>query len=85
MILQTQEMTQEVTIITKVVASSFYDITGIFYGLFRKKSRDRFISLTQAKISEIHNRSGKWTKRKIPLPHNFIGINNQNIESVTIS
>jgi hypothetical protein len=85
MIMQTQEIAQEVTIITKVVASSFYDISGIFFGLFRKKSRDRFISLTQVKIAEIHNRPGKWTKREIPLPHNFIGISNQNIESVTIN
>ncbi len=85
MIKQTQEAAQEVTIITKAIASSFYDITGVFYGLFRKKSKDKFISLTQAKIVEIHNRPGKWVKREITLPYNFICISNQNIESVTIA
>lgn len=85
MIKQTHETAKEVMIITKAVASSFYDINGVFYGLFKKKSKDRFISLTQAKIVEIHNRPGKWVKRKINLPHNFICINNQNIESVRIA
>lgn len=81
---QTQENSQLVNIITKEVANSFYDITGTFFGLFKKKSKDKFIPLTDASIIEIHKRQDKWTKRKLFLPHNFICVSNQHIESVVL-
>ena len=84
MIKDTQENAQMVNIITREVSNSFYDITGSFYGLFKKKSKDKFIPLTQVKIVEIYKRQEKWTKREVKLPHSFIGVSNQHIESVTI-
>jgi hypothetical protein len=83
MVIQTKEEAQSVNIITKQVANSFYDITGRFFGLFRKKSKDNFIPLTQANIVEIYRKEDKWVRKKINLPHNFICVSNNHIESVT--
>jgi hypothetical protein len=83
MVKQVQENAQQVNIITRMGASSFYDITGTFYGLFKKKSKDKFFPLTQASIVEIFKKQDKWGKKVISLPHNFICINNASVESVT--
>jgi hypothetical protein len=80
---QTNEEVQTVNIITKQVANSFYDINGIFFGLFKKKSNDNFIPLTQTNIVEIYKKQDKWVQNKVKLPHNFICVNNNHIESVT--
>lgn len=84
MIQQTQEKAQTVNIITKVVSNSFYHITGSFYGLFKKKTNDKFFPLTQANIVEVCKNQDTWTKKEIGLPHMFIGVSNQHIESMTI-
>lgn len=84
MVKQTQEKAQTINIITKHVAKSFYHITGSFYGLFKKKSKDKFVPITQASIVEIFKKQDKWAKRAVHLPHNFIGVSNQHIESITI-
>jgi hypothetical protein len=81
---QSQETAQTVNIITRTVGHSFYDITGTFFGMFKKKAKDNFVSLTQANIAEISRRSDKWVKKTISLPHGFIGVNNQHIESITM-
>ena len=65
---QTKEDIQTVNIITKQVANSFYDITGEFFGLFKKKSKDNFIPLTQANIVEIYRKQDKWVQKKVKLP-----------------
>jgi hypothetical protein len=80
---QTNEEVQTVNIITKQVANSFYDINGIFFGLFKKKSNDNFIPLTQTNIVEIYKKQDKWVQNKVKLPHNFICVNNNHVESVT--
>lgn len=83
MVRQTNEEVQTVNIITKQVSDSFYDITGIFFGLFKKKSKDNFIPLTQANIVEICRKQDKWVQKKVNLPHGFICVSNNHIESVT--
>lgn len=83
MVRQTNEVVQTVNIITKQVANSFYDITGTFFGLFKKKSKNNFIPLTQANIVEIYRKQDKWVKKKVKLPHHFICVGNNHIESVT--
>lgn len=80
----TQEKIQTVNIITKAVANSFYDIEGTFFGLFKKKSNDKFLPLTDVKILEIFKRQEKWFKREIILPHKFIGMANSHIELAII-
>ncbi|MBC2714215.1 MAG: hypothetical protein HF978_02800 [Desulfobacteraceae bacterium] len=79
-----RENAQMVNIITRVVSNSFYDINGLFFGLFKKKSKDKFFPLTQVKMVEILKKQDQWVKKEIKLPHSFIGVSNQHIESVTI-
>ena len=83
MVRQTNVDVQTVNIITKQVANSFYDVNGIFFGLFKKKSNDNFIPLTQVNIVEIYKKQDKWVQKKVKLPHNFICVSNNHIESVT--
>lgn len=80
----TQEKIQTVNIITKVVTNSFYDIEGKFFGLFKKKSNDKFLPLTDVKIVEISKKQDKWFKNEIILPYKFIGLANSHIESAII-
>lgn len=85
MVKQSHEKQQQVNIIIPIGASSFYDITGTFYGLFKKKSRDRFFPITQATILKIYKKTDTWSKREINLPHRFICINNNAVESINIA
>ena len=78
------ENIQNVEIITRLVANSFYEISGILFGFLKKKAKDAFIPLTQASVSEISKKQDKWVKRLIALPHDFICVNNQYVESLTI-
>jgi hypothetical protein len=80
----TQEKPQKVHIITKEIANSFYDIEGRFFGLLKKKSSDKFIPLTEVKVQEVYKKEGKWFKREINLPGNYIGLSNRHIESAII-
>lgn len=80
---QINEDVQRVNIITKLVSNSFYDITGIFFGMFKKKSQDNFIPLTQTQIVEISRQDDNWIQKEVELPHNFIGVSTNHIESVT--
>lgn len=78
-----QEKVKDVTIITPIIANSFYEITGHFYGLFKKKSQDKFIPLFDAKVFEIQKRQDKWSKKNIELAYSFLGINTNYIEALT--
>lgn len=84
MVQKTNEVVQTVNIISTVVANSFYNLTGSFYGLFKKKSNDKFIPLTDVKLTEIYKKEGKWFQREVTLPHRFIGISTRYIEAVRI-
>ena len=79
-----QEAAQTVDIITPLIANSFYEITGEFYGLFKKKSNDKFISLSEAVIFEISKAQGQMVKKEIKLPHSFLGVSTRYIESLCI-
>ena len=84
MVQKTQEQVQVVNVITTQVAGSFYNLTGSFYGLFKKKSNDRFIPLTHVKLTEIYRKQGKWFQREIALPHRFIGVSTRHIEALRL-
>lgn len=84
MVQKTQEKVQVINIITTEVANSFYNLTGSFYGLFKKKSNDKFIPLTEVKLVEIYKKDGKWFQKEVDLPHKFIGVSTRHIEAVRI-
>ena len=79
-----KEQAQHVHIITTMAANSFYDISGVFFGLFRKKSIDNFVPLTQVTIREIFMRDGIWKRKDCTTPYGFIGVSNNHIESITL-
>jgi hypothetical protein len=81
---KTGEQSQVVNIITPIIANSFYDVSGTFYGHFKKKTNDKFIPLIDATITEIHKTSGKWQKREVGLPFRFLGISSRRIESLSM-
>jgi hypothetical protein len=85
MVQMSGEKLQRVNIITISVINSFYDIAGDFHGLFKKKSSDRFLPLTNACMIEISRKDTKWFKKEIALPHKFICVSNSHIESAKIS
>jgi len=84
MVKKTSEVSQSVDIITTEVANSFYHLTGTFFGLFKKKSNDKFIPLTDVKLTEIYNKGDKWYQRQVELPHKFIGVSTKHIEAMRI-
>jgi len=84
MIQKTQEQSQSVDIVTTEVQNSFFHLTGTFFGLFKKKSNDRFIPLTEVKLTEIYRKDDKWFQRAIELPHKFIGVSTRHIEAMRI-
>ena len=84
MVQKTKENIQRVTIVTTEVSNSFYNISGTFFGLFKKKSNDKFIPLTDVAITEIYKKEGKWFQRQIELPHKFICISTSHIEAMTM-
>lgn len=84
MVNKTQEKVQSVNILTTRIGNSFYSISGTFYGLFKKKSHDAFLPLTDAQVEEIYKKEDKWFKRELKLPHSFIGVSTGHIESATI-
>lgn len=84
MIQKTQEQSQSVDIITTQVGNSFYHLTGTFFGLFKKKSNDKFIPLTEVKLLEIYKKADKWFQCSIDLPHRFVGVSTRHIEALRI-
>lgn len=81
---KTKESGQRITVITNLVANSFYNISGFFFGMFLKKSNDRFVPLTRTSIIEVFKSQGKWFQKKIILPHDFICFSNNHIESASV-
>ena len=68
-------------LITKVRVNSFFDIRGSFYGLFKSKSIQKYIPLSNVVLYEIIKQQDKWVKRKIELANKFIGVNTDYIEA----
>ncbi len=84
MVQKTNDHSQSVDIITTEVLNSFYHLTATFFGLFKKKSNDKFIPLTDVKLIEIYKKDGKWFQKTVELPHKFIGVSTGHIEAMRI-
>ena len=80
----THDDSHRVTIITRQVANSFYEVTGTYFGLLRQRAKEKFISLTQAKIVEIIKKPDKWKQKPINLPHGFISVSGDHVEAITV-
>ncbi len=78
---RTGEETSMVNIITHTRGDAFYYITGVFYGLFKSKSKQRYIPLTQPTVTAVLRVADGWQKKKIALPGSFVGVSTSYIES----
>lgn len=84
MVQKAKEASQTIDIITIPVANSFYHLTGTFFGLFKKKTNDKFIPLTGVKLTEVYQKTGKWYQKTVELPYKFVGISTRHIEALRI-
>lgn len=78
---KTMEEKKSLHMITKFTGSSFFDIWGSFFGLFKSKSVQKYIPITDAVMYEVYRQEGKWGKTRVSLPNDFIGVNTTYIES----
>jgi len=76
-----QEEKKYINLHTQVRGSSFFDIRGSFYGLFKSKTMQKYLPLNDIIMYEIIKQQDKWVRKRIKLPNNFIGINTSHIES----
>lgn len=77
------EETSTVRLITRTCGSSFFYITGVFFGLFKSKSKQRYIPLTQSTVTAVIRVAEGWQKKKIPLPASFVAVSTSFIEACT--
>ena len=82
---KTKESTSLAHIITHSQGHGFFYITGMFYGLFKSKSKSRYIPLTQANVVHVTRGSEKWQKKAIKIEGGFVGISTRHIEACTFS
>ena len=82
---KTKESTALAHIITRSQGSGFFYITGMFYGLFKSKSKSRYIPLTQANVVHVTRGSERWQKKVIKIEGGFVGISTRHIEACTFS
>jgi hypothetical protein len=81
---KTHEEKKIIHLITKIRVNSFFDIKGSFFGLFKSKSIQKYIPLTDVVMYEITRQQDKWVKKKIQLANNFIGVNTSHIETCAL-
>ncbi len=82
---KTKEETSRIHLMTRSHGSSFFYISGNFYGLFKSKTSLRFIAITEATVTHFSQLGEKWQKRPITIDHAFVGASVRHIESCTFS
>ncbi|MFW2365624.1 MAG: hypothetical protein ACN4GW_04360 [Desulforhopalus sp.] len=80
---KSQDTASMVRILTRMRGDSFYLITGIFLGLFKSKSQQRYLPVTQPQVNEIIRTGDQWSNKKVAIHNNFIGLAVNQIEACT--
>ncbi|MBU0665318.1 MAG: hypothetical protein KJ990_12350 [Proteobacteria bacterium] len=80
---KTHEEKKTIHLITKVRVNSFFDIQATFHGLFKNKSSQKYIPLSDVILHEIIRQQDKWVQKRVKMANNFIGVNSSYIESST--
>ena len=78
------EEKKTIHLITKARVNSFFDMKGTFHGLFKSKSNQNYIPISDVVMYEIIRQQDKWVKRRVQLTNNFIGVNSSYIESSSL-
>ncbi len=82
---KTKEKSSIVKIITHTRGNVFFYIQGVFYGLFKSKSKQRYIPITQANVIAVIRAGEKWLQQKIVIENSFVGVSTEHIESCAFS
>jgi len=82
---RTQDTASKVRLLTEMRGDSFFMIIATFYGLFKKKTQQRYMPLTEAKIYEVLRTGDKWQRLEIDIGNSFIGLSSNHIESCSFS
>ena len=82
---KTKEESSTVKLITHTRGNGFFYIQGVFHGLFKSKSKQRYIPLTQANVIAVIRAGEKWVKQKVVIENSFVGVSTQHIESCFLS
>lgn len=75
----------KVRVLTGMRGDSFFLILATFHGLFKNKTKQRFMPLTEAKIYEIMRTGDKWERIEIDVGNDFIGLSSNHIEACSFS
>ena len=81
---KTSEKKSSVKIITRMRGDAFYIVKGVFYGLFKNKSQQRFFPLTNPQVREILRTGSEWQTRNIDVGSHFIGLSTNHIEACSM-
>jgi hypothetical protein len=73
-------------IITPMFDNQFFQITGTFHGNFKSAMMHNFLALTNTSVNQIYIKpeTGKWCKKPIDLPHGFLALNMNHIDSYSL-
>lgn len=81
--LKSQEGSSQVQIFTHTRGDAFFYIVGTFHGLFKSKSKHRYIPITDVKVLKVVRSADTWHKHRIPVQGGFIGVSTNHIEACT--
>lgn len=81
---RSNEKNSGIRIITRMRGDSFFIIVGVFFGLFKNKSQQRFLPVSQPQIREIVRTGSDWQTNRIAVPENFAGVSTSQIEACSI-
>ncbi len=75
-----------VNVITPIYGSQFYEISGAYYGRFKRAVVKNFLSLTNATIDHFvkNPEANKWSKKPITLPYDFVALNMNFVDSYSL-
>lgn len=73
-----------VKLITRMRGAAFYVVQGVFYGLFKSKSQQRFMPIIKPTVHEFLRTGTKWESARIEINNNFLGLSTAHIESCSI-
>jgi hypothetical protein len=76
-----------INLITSMYGDQFYEISGDFFGYFRRVMATNFLSLTNATIDHFFKtiETGKWNKKPIALPYGFVAFNINFVDSYSLA
>jgi len=85
-VLKRQPELNRANMITPMYGSQFYEISGAFYGRFKRAMVKNFLSLTNATIDHFFKKpeTDKWNKKPIALPYDFVALNMSFVDSYSL-